>query len=376
MAGVPPLRDGEVSGLRRGKSPLTKRDGAESLAAGFAIIDLKLETVGQIMQPLLHRSVTLLTLLSISALAHHSPARFRVDQVVAVDGRVLRVDWTNPHTYLFVEDGDGQSWRFEANSTSIMRRAGWTRDTLEPGEAVVVRANPGRDAAARIGRLLSVARADGTVLSGSSPAAENAFAGSDDIQGVWRGNAEQAFEFLFAYLDHPVTDKAARAMADYDESMDPITDCATWPTPRLTAWTAFYLSEIEVHEDRVRILNEFDRTERIVFLDGRGHPADDSVFPQGHSIGRWDGDTLIVDTANFAPSVSPVANGIPSGSGKRVQERFTLSEDGRSLAIDIRVEDPEYLEEPFETELTWQYSPTLSLSPFECDPEISKRFLN
>ena len=81
-------------------------------------------------------------------------------------------------------------------------------------------------------------------------------------------------------------------------------------------------------------------------MDGRGHPDGTERSNQGHSIGRWDGDVLVVDTTNFAFNRAPVfgrparAEGVPSGLDKHVVERFRLSEDHTHIVIDFAMEDP------------------------------------
>ena len=321
----------------------------------------------------------LLASLTTAALAHHSPARFRVDQVVAITGTVERVDWTNPHTYFFVKDEADRTWRLEANATSILRRAGWQPETVTVGDTVTVRANPPRSDSSNHGRLLSLVAADGRVLSTSSEALAPGDAeprATTSLAGTWRGNAKEAFKFLFAFIDHPLTERGEQAVAEFDDTLDPIAACETWPTPRLTAWTAFYLSEIELGDEIVTITNEFGRAERTIYLDGREHPSSAQHFPQGFSIGHWEDDVLVVDTRNFTENRSPIADGIPSSPERRVVERFRLDDDGTRLHIHLQVFDPVYLAEPFDATLTWQYSPTLSIEPFDCDPEIARRFLD
>lgn len=318
-------------------------------------------------------------LVAIPAVAHHSPARFLEDQIVAVHGRVLRLDWKNPHVYLVVEDDKGVEWLFETNATSNLTRLGWSRDSFVNGDVVTVRALANRDPDKTHAMLLSAVAANGTTYStrvarlnaGVNGANESA----DSLGGVWQGDAELAFKLLFGVINHPTTDKAEAARARYDESMDPITECITWPTPRLVAWGAFYLLEFDVSDSVVLMRSEFDRLERVIYMDGREHPVDGERTSQGHSIGWWEDDTLVVDTRLFADSVSPVADGIPSGAQKHVVERYTLTDDGRRIDVGIFLEDPEYLAEPFSATLLLNYLPNQEMLSFDCDPAVSKRFI-
>lgn len=72
----------------------------------------------------------------------------------------------------------------------------------------------------------------------------------------------------------------------------------------------------------------------------------DVRFATGHSIGHWEGDTLVVDTANFDDHRSPYRIGVPSGGQKHVVERFRLTEDGTHIDLEFVLDDPEYLAEP------------------------------
>ena len=168
------------------------------------------------------KSLSWLLLLSLPASAHHSAAQYRVDQVVAIQGTVSAFDWTNPHTYLFIEDAEGRNWRIEGNATSILRRNGWSRDTLQEQDSVTVRINPARNADQSRGRLLSLTTADNSVYSASTSSidisSESAGRRPDDIQGIWIGRSAEAFDLLFAYIDHPLTDKGNTARAEYDQS--------------------------------------------------------------------------------------------------------------------------------------------------------------
>ncbi len=110
-------------------------------------------------------------------------------------------------------------------------------------------------------------------------------------------------------------------------------------------------------------------------MDGRGHPATGERFHEGHSIGRWEAETLVVDTANFADHRSPYQNGIPSGAQKHVIERYRLLEDGTRLIVEFVLEDPEYIAEPMTHARELIYSPQMKMVRFDCDPEVTKRFL-
>ena len=133
--------------------------------------------------------------------------------------------------------------------------------------------------------------------------------------------------------------------------------------------------EIALSEDTVTIKSEFYNAERTSHIGMTEHPQDVEPTIQGHSIGWWEAETLVVDTRFFAEHRSPVSNiGIPSGTMRHVVERFTLDENGRRISIEVSLEDPESLAEPFTAGLALHYSPHLEFIGIDCDPESATRF--
>jgi hypothetical protein len=133
---------------------------------------------------------------------------------------------------------------------------------------------------------------------------------------------------------------------------------------------------IEVGEDAVRIVFEPNGVEVVqtVRLDLPEHPADLEPSLVGHAIGRWDDDTLVIDTIGFEPHRGGLGFGAPAGSGKHVVERLTLTEDRLHLRYELTVEDPEYLTEPASYAVLWAHRPDLEPSE-ACDPEVAELYL-
>ena len=114
-----------------------------------------------------------LILLALPAAAHHSfAAEFDGAKRLSFQGVVTRVEWTNPHTFFFVDvrDDDGRvvNWAFETAGPNLLARLGWKRDSLKVGDRVTVVGYPAWDGA-RIASARSVVLADGrTVFAGSA----------------------------------------------------------------------------------------------------------------------------------------------------------------------------------------------------------------
>ncbi len=80
------------------------------------------------------------------ALAHHSFAMFDLNQEKTLVGSVKDFQWTNPHTWLWVEvpsaAGDAETWGIEGMSPNFLARRGWSKTTLKPGDKVSVVIHP------------------------------------------------------------------------------------------------------------------------------------------------------------------------------------------------------------------------------------------
>jgi hypothetical protein len=80
-------------------------------------------------------------------------------------------------------------------------------------------------------------------------------------------------------------------------------------------------------------------TWRLIYMDGRPHPKDLDPSFQGHSVGRWEGDTLVVDTVGFNERFWLVREGIPHTEQLHLIERFTR-QDSNVMKYEVIVEDP------------------------------------
>ena len=83
-----------------------------------------------------------------------------------------------------------------------------------------------------------------------------------------------------------------------------------------------------------------------IYLDGRGHPADPNPAWYGHSVGRWDGDTLVVDRVGFDPRVWLDVEAHPHSDKLHITERYHRPDLGH-LDIEITVDDPGVLVKPW-----------------------------
>lgn len=330
-----------------------------------------------------------------TASGHHSDAGLDMQSVKTITGTVTEFNWRNPHVYFDVastdERGEPVEWTLQMGSTIVVTRMGWTRDSLSVGDQVMVGAHVARNGRP-YGLLDSIEKEGGVRLptafdrgSGEPVIADiESVASTTTLEGLWMADVTKLVSYpggldgLFnAKLR--LTEKGRAAQASYDELSDdnPGAHCIGMPTPVTIVTTNLYPLEIRFNADdeTITIRSEFFDDERAVYMDGRGHPDSSERSLAGHSIGRWDGDVLVVDTTNFADHRSAYQTGVPSGAQKHVVERYRLTEDGTRVVVEFMLEDPEYIAEPMTDVRELIYSPQMTVSRFNCDPETTRRFL-
>jgi hypothetical protein len=152
--------------------------------------------------------------------------------------------------------------------------------------------------------------------------------------------------------------------------------CFVEPVPFLAVLDEMRTIDIGDDEVVLHFDNSGDHVIRTVHMNVE-HPADLQPSLHGHSIGRWEGDTLVIDTIGYEPNASGIAMSVPSSPGKHTVERLTLTEDRTRLRYEITVEDPMYLTAPGTLTQQWDHRPDLEFSPASeaCDPNVAKRYL-
>ena len=319
-----------------------------------------------------------------AATAHHSKSAFYdLDRISEIEGEVTRIMWRNPHIRFWIETesgGEQATWEVESTPPGILERHGIGPDVLAVGQTIRIAGTPGRNDM-HIMDVTNILMPDGrevliqrdaeprwsseTIGWGQASFrdvdVEAAEALSSGIFRVWSRNFGSRQE-RFGRSSYPLTE-AARS---FQQNFDPITEN---PIPGCTPKGMPYIMNqpypVEFIDDGDRIqfrIEEYDLTRTIYMTD---QPAPASKTPLGRSVGRWEGNSLVVSTsAILLPHFN--AFGILLSDEADIEERFALSLDETRLDYQMTVTDPAVFTEPVTLERYWLWRPGETIKPFEC----------
>jgi hypothetical protein len=211
-----------------------------------------------------------------------------------------------------------------------------------------------------------------------------------DFTGVWRrtrrppDSARQysTFELVFSFMtpNPPMTAwgeekfKAVKPDAgpqgvSLSETNDPVFKCFPPGVPRIYLQRGLPF-EIMQNPGRVLMLFEFDHHVRQIFTNGRPHPQDMVPSWMGDSIGKWEGDTLVVDTVGFNDKTWLDNVGHPHSEDLHLVERFRrVSQD--ALTIDITIDDPKAYTKPWVVRLNYDLKPDWNIGEEVCEDNVN-----
>jgi hypothetical protein len=324
------------------------------------------------------------------ALAHHSPnVHYDRSQPAEISGVIASVAWRNPHTELIVTapdaSGEEASWVVDARGATQFIRAGLGPEMFRVGDAIRIagfRGRRNRTALFSTNILLADGRElvsdnfaaplwapDRAVMlvSGEAPVPTSAplDAAVDGIFRVWsRDRSDHGIGGTGRSLwldEYPLTAAARAVQASWDRVADnPYIRCETGMPAIMDLGTP--IEFVEDGNDIVLYLEEQDTVRRIHMTgdddSGRGTPL-------GYSVGRWDGDTLVVTTTDVDwPWFDQ--SGVPQSDAVELLERFTPSDDGRVLSYEMTVTDAATFTEPVTLERYWVWVPGEEVKPYDC----------
>jgi hypothetical protein len=213
----------------------------------------------------------------------------------------------------------------------------------------------------------------------AKPAAASAPAPEHDLSGVWNMHSTPAQRKYTGstYTAEPpemtpwgqekyMVNKPSNGPRTHSlkETDDPVLkQCLPPGTPRIYL-QPFPFQMVQTSKEILMIF-EYDHTVRQIFMDGRAHPEDITPTYMGHSIGKWDGDTLVVDTVGFNDKTWLDRDGHPHSDQLHVVERFHRV-DRDDMTIDINIEDSKALVKPWKTQLNFQLKPDWDIMELVC----------
>jgi hypothetical protein len=191
-----------------------------------------------------------------------------------------------------------------------------------------------------------------------------------DFRGMWTYMIPQGPE-AFDLLNVPLLPKT-QAILERDRSY--LTQGKIFATATTTCRSSavnatlfpFNITAILQTDDEVVIVFQQPREVRRIRLNGV-HPKDITPSYRGDSVGKWDGNTLVVDTIGFNGIFEIASSGLPTSTQLHMIERIEKSSDGKSLNFEITLSDPEYYFKPFTVKRKWEFTGGDRQLEFDCE---------
>ena len=315
--------------------------------------------------------------------AHHSFApHFDANKPVSISGMVTEFEARNPHSYLHIsaidENGRTREYVCESHGFTQLSRNGIRPEMLKAGTKVRVTGSQSRHSAYMC-FFDSVEFADGRKLSVNGPGGAGRAAAAapprKDMFGTWllapianrsTSGRQPMMEFL--------TPAGQQAIAAYDPfrddptfRCDPVGIRRVWGAPGTPL-------EITRAGTTVVLRHEWMDVRRVIAMGMKTHPTTARGTSLGHSIGRFDGDTLVVETAYYANGVlnqyveqpGQPTRGLLHSAKLTTVERIRFDAERQRLVVEVDMTDPEFFTQPF-PRAVYEYAPSgLKIEPFNC----------
>jgi hypothetical protein len=181
--------------------------------------------------------------------------------------------------------------------------------------------------------------------------------GTVDLSGVWQGGGPvQDIERQggLAPGSIPLLPWAKKLMESRDPKDDPYAQCLPSGVPRMAADYPWRFIQHPTHKAATHIFMILEgniHSYRQIFMDGRKHPPDLDPTWYGHSIGRWEGDTLVIDTIGFNDKFWFDWRGHPHTEQLHTVERWTRIDLGH-LVNEVTIDDPGAYSRPWTVKFT------------------------
>jgi hypothetical protein len=196
--------------------------------------------------------------------------------------------------------------------------------------------------------------------------------GKPDLDGIWFidetplgefGERPVALRFEIKPEDVILTSEGAALQRRRQENYFPGAVCLPMNIAGLAAAQPF---KIFSHKGVVVILYEVQTTYRQIFTDGRPLPRDPNPAWRGYSVGKWDGDALVVDTSGFNDRESILPGRHPHSNALHIIERFRRRDFGH-LEIQYTIDDPKVYTKPWTFKQNHHLTPDTELMEYICN---------
>jgi len=194
--------------------------------------------------------------------------------------------------------------------------------------------------------------------------AQSPAGGAPDLTGFWINQYTPDLSRVLG-KQPPFTPEGAERWRTVDTAHDPTARCLPpGPTRAFTAPFPFLLVQ---HPTMIGLLYEYFTIWRVIYMDGRPHPADIADYPDfmGHSIGHWEGSALVVDTVGIDERSWLDTAGHEHSDKLHVIERF--EKDGANIKWTATFDDPKFFTKPWSLVRTFTPGkPNDRIMPYTC----------
>jgi hypothetical protein len=168
----------------------------------------------------------------------------------------------------------------------------------------------------------------------------------------------------FKAEDSPMRPEAAALLRQRTQLDRPSLNCLPWGIPASTLFAPVY-KIVQTPGLIVMMLEVDSGATRQIYTDGRELPVDPQPLWYGYSVGKWEGDTLVVETAGFNDKSWLDSMGHPHSSAMRVLERYRRRDFGH-LDVEITIDDPKMYTRPFTIKVTHLLQPDTDILEYFC----------
>jgi len=353
---------------------------------------------------------------SIVTAQRSNTSTYDLERQVRIQGPVTRVDWVNPRAFIFVDvkdaNGTVMNWAVDFGNPLELERDGWKKSSVHIGDAVTVEGNPARgnkrEALAKTvvltatGKRLFIPAAARPAAAASAPTphwpdGQVRLGPAPGKKGFWGPASTKVFVENKGPRIPMNDDGLLLNLADADRVApfqpwakalylnrqrnllkdDPLARCLPQGGPRQFQMANGFQFVEQKELGRIMVLlGGGDRNWRVIYTDGRpAVPAAEAVLSYyGTSTGKWDKDTLVVDSAGYSERFWMANGGLPHTEALHLIERFSRP-NYDTLKYEVTVDDPHSYTRPWTATWNIQWVPDKEIEEYFCEDNSEHTFV-